>query len=284
MMFRSVLFFFFLLISFSSPAQLQVGLFAGISNYQGDLSEKPYQAPGAAAGLLVTYPVTARIQLRTGITIARVSGADSLNAKPDFRLRNLSFQSTITEFQLAVEYLLLNPEKRSWTPYLFGGLAFFHFNPYSYDQNGTKIFLQPLGTEGQGLEGYPQKDLYAKTQLALPFGGGVRFSLNENMRLSLEIGLRKLFTDYLDDVSGNYADAADLQEGRGSRSVSISYRSDELPGGDPAYPAKGAQRGSPKYKDYYYFSGIQFSILLPKGEGRGGYYPGRRKGYGCPVF
>jgi hypothetical protein len=59
-----------------------------------------------------------------------------------------------------------------------------------------------LSTEGQGI--YPDKKPYSLWQPTIPFGGGVKFAITENLRIGFEIGLRKLFTDYLDDVSTSY--------------------------------------------------------------------------------
>ena len=272
--------------SFQSFAQLQVGVFGGIANYQGDLVDKLYQQSKAAFGVHLSYQLSNRINIRGGFMFAKVSGADSLNTKQDnLRLRNLSFATPITEFSAVGEFNTFDMDTKSWSPYVFAGLAAFHFNPYTMDQSGNKVFLQPLSTEGQGLPGYAQTKPYALTQLSLPFGGGIKYNVSDHVRLAFEIGLRKLFTDYLDDVSGDYADAADLLAAKGQRAVDFSYRGDEIPGGDPQYPPKGAQRGNYKYKDYYYFSGLHLTFLLPEGKGGGGSNgrAAKRGGYGCPT-
>jgi hypothetical protein len=273
-----------LTVSFFAQSQLQVGLFGGISNYAGDITDRPYVNSGPAIGLTAGYQILPRLNLRAGFTYAKVSGADSLSHQEDIVLRNLSFQTNITEFSLVAEINTFDMNYKRWSPYIFGGLAVFHFNPYTYDQQNNKVYLQPLGTEGQGIAGYSPK--YSLTQLALPFGGGIKFNISDKIRIAGEVGLRKLFTDYLDDVSGNYADPNDLLTNSGQQAVDLSYREDELPFGDPNYPAKGITRGSPKYKDYYYFTGIHLIFLLPGGEGSQGTYQGKRgknKMYGCPT-
>ena len=278
--------FLSLLLSFSifAQCQLQVGIFGGISNYVGDMTDRAYQNSRAAIGVTAGYQILPRINLRAGFTYAKVDGADSLSRQEDILLRNLSFQTNITEFSLVAEINTFDMNYKRWSPYVFGGLAVFHFNPYTYDQQNNKVYLQPLGTEGQGIAGYPHK--YSLTQLALPFGGGVKFNISDKVRIAAEIGLRKLFTDYLDDVSGNYADPNELLTNNGQQAVDLSYREDELPFGDPNYPAKGITRGSPKYKDYYYFTGIHLIFLLPGSEGSQSSYSGKRgknRMYGCPT-
>jgi hypothetical protein len=274
------------LTSFQSIAQWQVGVFGGISNYQGDLVDKPYQQSRGAFGVTVGYQLSSRVNLRAGLTFGKIAGADSLNKKQeDLRMRNLDFQSPITEFSFVGEFNTFDMDVKNWSPYVFGGLAVFHFNPYTFDQSGNKIFLQSLSTEGQGLPGYPQSKQYALTQLSLPFGGGIKYNIGENLRLALEVGLRKTFTDFLDDASGNYADPNELFATKGQRAVDFSYRGDEVAGGDPAYPLKGTQRGNPKYKDYYYFTGFHLVFKLPEGNNSGRTFAsgGKHKSYGCPT-
>lgn len=281
---RKLLFFSLIVFNYTvSFSQIQAGVFTGLSNYQGDLIDKPYQAGKFALGLTAGYQFSDRIALRTGLTFAKVGGADSLSASSSLRQRNLSFQSSIVEFSLRGEYNIFNISSMRWTPYAFGGLAVYHFNPYTYDANKQQIFLQPLSTEGQGLSQYPDRKPYSLTQIALPFGGGIKYAITDDIHLGLEVGLRKLFTDYLDDVSTSFADEADLLNAKGAKAVDISYRSDELPGGSPAYPTKGAQRGGAKQKDWYYFSGLHMSFNLGEfGSGGGRRGSGGKKGYGCP--
>jgi hypothetical protein len=270
--------------SILAQSQLQVGLFGGISNYVGDMTDKPYRNSKGAFGITVSYQILNRINLRAGYTFGKVNAADSQVKNEFVRLRNLSFQSTISEFSAVAEINTFDMNYRTWSPYVFVGLGVFHFDPYTYDQLNQKVNLQPLSTEGQGLPGYSEKP-YALTQLALPFGGGIKYNISSRVRVALEVGLRKLFTDYLDDVSGHYADPIDLLTAKGQEAVDISYRGDEVAGGDPFYPQKGITRGSPKFKDYYYFSGIHLTYLLDEGNGGGQMSGpmGRNKRYGCPT-
>jgi hypothetical protein len=272
---KTIVFFLVSIITLPSFSQVRLGIFGGLSNYQGDLTDKPYKSSKTAFGITASFPITQRFSIRTGLTLGKIAGADSLGDKPELIARNLSFQSKITEFSVLGEYNIFNIEDIRWTPYLFGGLALFHFNPFTYDSIQSKVYLQPLSTEGQGLQGYPEKP-YKLTQLAIPFGAGVKYAISDRVQIGLEVGLRKTFTDYLDDVSSGYADPADLLAGKGQQSVDLSYRGDEV--GNPTYPTKGFTRGNPKAKDYYYFSGLHLTFALGGGEGKSS----GRGGYGCP--
>lgn len=261
---------------------MHFGLFGGISNYQGDLVDQFYdfRQTGGALGLNLYYELTDKWMIRGGLSFAKVTGADKYSKNKTLIPRNLSFQSAITEASLVGEYYLYNLNDRRVSPYIFGGLGVFHFNPYTYDGSSQRIFLQPLGTEGQGLPSQPDRKQYGLVQLSVPVGGGLKFALTENIRIGAEIGLRKLFTDYLDDVSTTYADESELLAARGQQAVDLAYRGDELSDGSPLYPTKGDQRGGAEFKDMYYFSGITISFRLGTGK-KGGF--GNRRGTGCPA-
>lgn len=278
---RAILFFLLFGTGSQFYAQrLHLGIFGGLAAYNGDLADKlfPKKVSNGAIGITASYELKDQVMIRSGLTYSVVGGADRYNTKPDLILRNLSFETSITELSLLGEYYFRNLYSAKFSPYVFGGLAVFHFNPYTYDASGQKFFLKPLGTEGQGIAGYGKP--YGLTQLALPLGGGIKYAINYNLRIGVELGLRKLFTDYLDDVSGNYADESDMLNGNGAIALDLSYRGDEVPGGSFIYPAKGAQRGSPKYKDIYYFTGVHLTYRLSTS---GGGDPMRRNRNGCPV-
>ena len=271
----------FLSISIFSFAQFHLGVFGGIGNYQGDLINSAYvgKLTRVAVGITGEYKLSSKLSLRGGLTFAQIAGDDQYNTKDYLKLRNINFESNITELILVAQYYTFGFENRRWSPYVFGGVAVYHFNPYILTTEDEKIFLKPLSTEGQGLAGYPERKPYSLTQLALPFGAGVKFALSDNVRIGAEVGLRKLFTDYLDDISTNYADENDLRTQRGELAVQVAYRGDEVPGGNPSYPAKGAQRGGVDQKDWYYLTGLTLSFRL--GSGGGGLFGGKGK-YGCP--
>lgn len=280
--------FILLFVSQTGDAQrFHLGIFGGVAAYNGDLTDRlfPKKVTNGAIGITGNYELSDNIMLRAGFTYTVVGGADRYSGKPELRARNLSFETSISEFSLVGEYYLLNLYDNRISPYLYAGIALFRFNPYAYDST-NRVYLRPLGTEGQGLPGYADRSTYSLTQFAIPAGAGVKFAVTNNLHIGLELGLRKLFTDYLDDVSTTYADPADLLAGRGQLSVDMSYRGDEV--GNPGYPAKGAQRGSAKHKDTYYFTGLHLSYRLGGGNsGGGGLFGGGRKGNrnstNCPV-
>src|ERR1700761_277763 len=232
-----------LLFPLLTQAQWNVNLYGGFSNYFGDLQERPYttnQANGSfGAGL--QYDLNGHFSVLSNLTYGRVSAADGYSKQANLRARNLNFETKIGEWNLLLEYNLLDLRSHRLTPYAFAGVAVYHFNPYSYDTLGHKTYLRPLSTEGEGLSQYPGRKPYALTQMAIPFGGGIKFRISDRVVLAYEIGLRKLFTDYLDDVSNTYVSEAALLAAKGSTAVEMAYRGNEIKGGG-GYPPDGEVR------------------------------------------
>lgn len=276
---KQLLFLSVLFLPFFSGAQqrVQLNLFGGFSNYQGDLQGKPFtlEQSDAAFGAGLSYYLTDHFLLRAGFVTGKVKASDKFN-KPSLMVRNLDFQTRISEGNLMLEYDLFDMSEKKFSPYGFAGLAVYHFNPYTFDSSGAKILLQPLSTEGQGLSQYPDRKAYKLTQFATLIGGGLKLRLSDNVLIAYEVGLRVLSTDYLDDVSATYVDEATLLAAKGPKAVELAYRGDELKNNSSGYPANGTRRGSPKLKDWYYFHGISLSIGLDLKRGT-------RARYGCPA-
>ncbi|RFM30154.1 DUF6089 family protein [Deminuibacter soli] len=225
----------------------------GLANYQGDLHQTGFTLSQSkflfSAG--ARYDLSEHIAARSYLTLTGVQGDDA-KGSPGMQQRNLNFKSKIFEWELGAQYNFLSLNNHWWTPYVFAGLGVYHFNPYTYDSTGDKVLLQPLSTEGEGFVRHV--DVYKRWQLSIPYGFGADFALNEDMRVGIEFGFRKLFTDYMDDVSGKYVDAALLQKNAGDQAVAMAYR------GAGAYPAAGTMRGSGGGNDSWYFVGLTFTI------------------------
>ncbi len=84
-----------------------------------------------------------------------------------------------------------------------------------------------MSTEGEGLVEYPDRKPYNLFQFSIPFGGGIKFRVSDHIVVAYEIGMRKTFTDYLDDVSTRYVDQAILLNERGPGAVAMAFRGDE---------------------------------------------------------
>ncbi len=267
-----------LFVFFGHAQRLLLTGFAGMSNYQGDLQEKKITFSQAhfAGGIGLAYELSDQLYITAGIKTGKISGDDKKGGINS--IRNLNFSSPISEFQAGLEYDILNITKQRITPYLFAGIAAFHFNPSTLDSAGNRVYLQPLGTEGEGF--YNGRKKYSLTGFSIPFGGGIKMAVNDIIRVGIEIGLRKTFTDYLDDVSTTYADKSQLLAHNGQQAVNLAFRSNEL---NPAfsYPAGGSIRGNPASKDWYYFTGLTINYRLNAGDGSS--FKGGKTKTACPT-
>ena len=66
------------------------------------------------------------------------------------------------------------------------------------------------------------------------------------------------FTDYLDDVSGNYVDFQTLLAGNGELAAALGNRTGEYLGTEPVLGETG-QRGDDKVADWYFLAGLSLS-------------------------
>ncbi|MGQ0740555.1 MAG: DUF6089 family protein [Bacteroidota bacterium] len=245
-----------------------LSLFTGAVNYHGDLNPNSlrFAHSNFAGGLLIRKPLNRWFTARAGVMAGKIEAADKWN-RDYLKPRNLSFTTDIKEAYIGLEVSVLGISAKKFTPYLYGGIAVFHFNPWTNDNSGVKTYLKPLSTEGQGLPQYPTQKPYNLTQIALPFGGGLKFAVSDGFSLGIELSQRKTFTDYVDDVSSHYVDRNVLLQAKGAKAVELSFREDELPNGRTLFPGHGEQRGTPSEMDWYYFFGLtmEFKLNTPGG-------------------
>ena len=265
----------FLALNSYGQKSLEFGLNLGTSSYLGDLNPDDYRATESsfAFGVQTRYNFNSLFSARVGFNLGTIKGDDENSDRSDIVARNLSFRSRVTELSLIGEFNFLhfgkhrlNKSNRNYyrfSPYVFGGLAIFNFNPET-KYNGRWYDLQPLGTEGQDVAN-SNVSSYNRTQISIPVGMGVKFQLDPNIILSYEIGWRKTFTDYLDDVSGAYYDLNAIEQANGSIASELAYRGDEL--GNTSV-AEGAIRGNPENDDWYIMSTFTFSYKLFRRHGK----------------
>lgn len=225
------------------------------------------------------YNISAYSKLRGSFFAGTLKGDDNLTLEPFRNNRNLHFRSRVVELSALYEYYF-NQESlghrykikgakgmraKGLTYYAFGGIGLLYFNPKA-QYNGNWVALQPLGTEGQGLPGGGRK--YSRITIAIPYGLGLRYAVNRDWKIGLEVGMRKTFTDYLDDVSGNYYDNKTLLQERGIVAATLAdpnkgnfpYQFDPATG----RTREGLQRGDPKDKDSYGFITITACYRLKR--------------------
>lgn len=237
----------------------------------------------AIGAFYATYPAQ-WLGFRFSFTYGNVNGADNLitakGGDEDTRkARNLDFRSVILEGTAMAEFyptVFLEDESDDVAgrlrPYGVLGLGLFHFNPqgsYHDPVSGDTYWvnLRPLHTEGEGFAEYPDRKEYSLTQLNIPMGVGLKYYFSENLNVSFEIIHRKLFTDYLDDVSKTYIDPNLFSHYLSpSQAIIAKAMSNKAINGysTPGYET-GDKRGDPSNNDSYFTA--QFKIAFRLGGG-----------------
>lgn len=252
----------------------EYGVNIGFSSFLGDLGGsddigRPFfwdfnpQVTRPALGFIFRQEVQPHLAMRFNAYYSELRGADSLTDNEFRSYRNLSFKSPILEISAMGEYSLtryVGPFKKRFNPYIFGGVGGFWFNPQA-NINGQWVELQPLGTEGQGLPEYPYLDKYSRIAMCFPVGGGFRYLLSNDWVLGFEMACRFTTTDYIDDVSGYYANPdyfyAHYDPETAALAAALSDRSDgsrlDLIN---THTTTDNGRGDPTDYDTYVFGGV----------------------------
>ncbi len=281
-------------VALMAQQSAELGILLGASTYDGDLSPEnsrfdidQYQP---AFSFFYRYNPNRFIGFKANFAYGEIAADDAQSEVEAKRERNLSFRSNILELGLTGEWNIFGFAPGGggprFSPYVFGGVSFFRFNPRT-EYQGQTIDLQPLGTEGQGIDGFA--DPYSLAQIAIPFGGGIKFAVTDRINLGLELGFRKTFTDYLDDVSGAYVNYSLLSTNNGKLAADLSNRTGEYFGTEPIDAPTGAMRGNPEKDDWYFIGGFTLSYTIFSHSKNGlsggrGKYKGNGKGFGCPTF
>ena len=251
-------------ISISSAQYWEAGVFVGTSSYKGDL-RVDYFTPHnyhLAIGLLGKYRINRHWATQVAFTRGQISGNDLNSPRLEERARNLSFRSHLYEVNVQMQYFLTKYDVRDdkiSSPYIFAGIAGFHFNPQA-SYHGRWYNLQPLGTEGQVMNDGSSNDRYRLLQVSVPFGLGWQIALGEVGNIGIELGVRKTFTDYLDDVSGIYPDV-ELLAATNPEAATLAFRSPEFYQNSMDNPV-GTLRGNPDTKDWYFMLGVTYTVNL----------------------
>lgn len=269
-----------------SAQHFEVGALLGGSTYEGDLMPTKItpliKETHLAGGAFVRYNINDFVAARLNIAYAKISGDDA-NMDNGRSERNLNFESTILEGGLIAEFNILGFQpyalQRVFSPYIFAGIVGYKFNPRT-EYNGELVDLQPLGTEGQGLAAYPDRDFYKLTQHAVPLGGGIKIAITDALNVGFEFGARLVFTDYLDDVSRSYADRELIRAARGDIAAELSDRRTNI---DPDATANTVGRGNEKARDWYYLTGVTISYNFLDNGLSGSRHRGKR-GVDCFSF
>jgi hypothetical protein len=292
-----ILFFLGLLISFGTHAQLalsfkdmetDLGFEIGPSFFLGDLGGnlgdgkrfvKDLNFPSTRyfLGVTGTMRPASWLGIRGGLNLGQLYGNDASTTGEDFaskgrRERNLDFRTNIFEAQLVFEFyptdfLIPGDDLPRLRPYVVGGVGIFHFNPQGSYTNAagqtTWVDLRPLHTEGEGFapdaqDGQVYPAQYTLWQPNIPFGIGARYDLSDKVAISAELLDRFTFSDYIDDVSGQFVqDTTQFYKYLPPATAALAVKMANKSG----LPITAfSTRGDPKDNDSYFTFTIRISI------------------------
>lgn len=174
----------------------EIGLGIGTFNYTGDLVRTYDITTSKLAGTaFYRSNISNVISLRTSITAGKIGASDKKTPIDVFaQKRDASFDLFLFEAAGTFEYHFLDwrdsKRRLRFTPYLFAGVGMF------------------------GISGVEQKAAeYSNIQMAIPFGGGMKYVLNPKYYIAFEIGIRKTFFDYMDNISDGNPSIKNFQYG-----------------------------------------------------------------------
>ena len=171
-----LLLFLCLSLTLSGQQSSDIGAFAGVSYYFGDINpNRQFYSPLPAGGIFYRFNLHPRQSLRTNLYIGGLSGND-LDFNNSFQqARAASFSGTVLEWALQFEFNFLpyTTGGRLWdyTPYIAGGAGITFINT-------TAFTYVPV----------------------IPFSFGFKVNIHKNMGLEAEYGFRKSFYDNFDGL------------------------------------------------------------------------------------
>ena len=262
---------------------IELGITGGTTIYVGDLtgSFNDYTTKdlGYTAGLFIRNNFNKHFGFRFGLSFSHLR-ADELNRKVP-NPRGLNFNNNLKQAHIMGEWRIINissaNDKIIISPFFAAGGTVQLSDPYFRDLTYGNVPLRLLGTEGQGIPGYP--DYYKPYQFSLPIGAGLSVALNEKVKLTAEIIGNRVFGDYIDDVSSAPVVFNDLLANpKGSSLALNAYISNPTLYPNPSQTPYS--RGGPAV-DWYYL--VQFSLSYSIKSGGSARFGGSR-GLPCPTF
>ncbi len=295
MFYRVLVFFSILFVTLSVSAQNMRWKYerhslvasVGMSHFMGDLGggakdaahflgvrDLDFAATRPVIKVNYRFRILEELSAKAGVGWAILAADDKYSGSLGRRSRNLHFRSHLFSFNLHAEYYFVkektNPRyafshlhsMRNFSAYVFTGISYNMFNPKA-KLDGRWVALQPLGTEGQGIDDNPAP--YKKTAIGWPVGLGAKYALSRKIAVGIEISNTYTNSDYIDDAHGSYFDNDKIKAKYGDDAARLADR--HLINGKPhVTPKKSGHpiRGNTKYNDAFIFTVVTLTYKLKK--------------------
>lgn len=209
----------------SAQKSTEMGIFAGVSQYQGDLAPSPVAASetNLALGGVYRYMLNSNLGIKGTVTWGKISGDDQ--NRQDFRpgQRNWQMESNVFELAVHSEWNFFGTGRYGNT-----GLLSRSYSPFVSLGLGVALTNVDLVVPSDDRGKIPEPNA-ASTFLVLPISAGLRLDITEDFVLTAEFGSRVTFSDQLDGVSINGNPKKD--DWYFFTGISFIYVLDELVGG-----------------------------------------------------
>jgi hypothetical protein len=183
-------FFLFLLGTFfisTADAQIyEVGIFAGGSNFIGDVGSSKYISPNQPAfGLLAKWNRSPRHSFRVSVIFSDLEGIDGKSDDARRIERDYEFNTSIVEISAGMEFTFLDFDLHTsgmkGTPYLYSGISVASHDNFYFSPTG-QIISENTNSWAFGI----------------PMALGYKTNISNHLILAAEIGARYTFSDELD--------------------------------------------------------------------------------------
>ncbi|MCX8481161.1 MAG: DUF6089 family protein, partial [Sediminibacterium sp.] len=238
----------------------EIGFSIGQAVYFGDLNPNAnFNGFSNSLGAFYKKNISKHVGLKVSLEYNELSYDDKLNlTNQDLNNRNLRFGNRTLEASFATEFNFFqyNPGSKSYnfSPYFGIGVGLLYYNPFTQDDDNKIVYLRPLITERISINDKIEK--YTQFALTVPITIGVKYNINQKINLFGEFTYRFTNTDYIDDVSTNYAGIRAFPSG--STESKLQDRSV-----DQVYGLPGFRRGTGNYNDSFmsFKLGLSLNII-----------------------
>jgi hypothetical protein len=214
---------FILVSSANAQYKKEYGGGVGTSNYLGDIGGGSKEGrQNSPLDLKIKHErfslngytrlkLNKNFSVKGSLSYIRLVGKDANSSNPQRNARNLSFKSNVIELIATGEWNFYQQTKMAprvaglskggkkqrvdFRAYAFTGFGGVYFSSKA-ELLGKSYNLRKYKTEGVA---------YKPFTWAVPLGLGVSYTLNKKLRIGAELGYRITGSDWIDDVSGNYA-------------------------------------------------------------------------------
>ncbi len=187
-----VVMLFFALDSHSQT--YEIGPYLGGANYIGDIGPTDYVNPKSLVfGGVFKWNRSPRHAFRLSILHGKVKSDDAKSDVGYRKQRGLSFENSITEISLGLEYTFweydLHTYRPQFSPYLYTGITVFNSKELRWNRLSDGTPTEVISTDN------------GNWNFSIPFIVGVKGSISDHWVLALEVGPRYTFGDDLDGGS-----------------------------------------------------------------------------------